>query len=139
MYTKTQNEFNYEPVRFQKPSLKKTAKTKITKEEAKKILKKNIEKRVKEYESNYFNSPALLEKRIEKVIANIERIDKKLQYLNLEANFENDIFISSVASTRRRILDAELFRLTNRLEFLNKNPDVLALLQDKEYLEKYYA
>ena len=139
MYAQTKSEFNYEPIRFQKPSLKKTAKPKITKTEAKQILKKNIEKRVQEYESNYFNSPALLEKRIEKVIANIDRIDKKLQYLNLETNFEKDIFISSVASTRRRILDAELFRLTNRLEFLNKNPDVLALLQDKEYLEKYYA
>jgi hypothetical protein len=139
MYTKTQNEFNYEPVRFQKTNLKKTAKTKITKEEAKKILKKNIEKRVKEYESNYFNSPSLLEKRIEKVLSNIDRIDKKLQYLNLETNFEKDIFISSVASTRKRILIAELFRLRSRLDFLNKNPDVLVLLQDKEYIEKYYA
>jgi hypothetical protein len=64
MYAQTKSEFNYEPVRFQKPSLKKTAKTKITKTEAKQILKKNIEKRVQEYESNYFNSPELLEKRI---------------------------------------------------------------------------
>ncbi len=139
MYAQTNSEFNYEPIRFQKPSLKKTAKPKITKTEAKQILKKNIEKRVQEYESNYFNSPELLEKRIEKVIAHIDRIDKKLQYLNLETNFEKDIFISSVASTRKRILNAELFRLTNRLDFLNKNPDVLALLQDKEYLKKYYA
>jgi len=139
MYTQTKPEFNYEPIRFQKPSLKKTAKTQITKVEAKKILKKNIEKRVKEYESNYFNSPDLLEKRIEKVIANIDRIDKKLQYLNLETNFENDIFISSAALTRKRILIAELFRLKSRLLFLNNNPDVLLLLQDKEYIQKYYA
>jgi len=125
MYKKNTTSFNYEPVRFSKPT-KKDNKQNLSKDEVKNILKQKIEKRVDDYESNYFNSPSLLKKRIEKVKGNLLRVNTKINFI-LNTNNPNDYFVDSTARIRKTMLEVELFRLESRLNFLNCNPDIVQL------------
>ena len=121
MYKKN-TAFNYEPIRFSKPS-KKENKSK----DPKKDMKTMIEERVENYENNYLNSPSLIEKRIHKVSMNLNRINTKINYLLL-SNDKNNYFIETTARARKSLLEVELFRLESRLDFLTKNPDLIPFL-----------
>jgi len=124
MYKKNTSAFNYEPVRFSKPSKKDNKQ--LSKDEVKNILKQKIEKRVNDYETNYFNSPSLLKKRIEKIKGNLLRVNTKINFI-LNSKNPNDYFVDSTARIRKTMLEVELFRLESRLNFLNDNPDIVQL------------
>ncbi len=111
--TSNDNFFSYEPIKLVKAQNKKSPEQ----------LKKIYETKIVQAEHNLFNSRDLLQRKIVKTSASIQHITDKIANIN-----DGNIFYETTLYGKLSTLKVQLFRLQNRFDFLNNNPDIIPYL-----------
>ena len=108
--------FSYDPIRLKRKQIK-CKKSVIT-------VKNDYENKISKAETDLFNSRDLLANKLDKINKSIDIISQKLSLL------DSNIITSYDMNLRGRLIDLKIkqLRLTERLNFLNTNPDIIPFL-----------
>ena len=108
--------FSYDPIRLTRKQTK-CKKSAI-------MVKNDYENKISKAETDLFNSRDLLANKLDKINKSIDIISQKLSLL------DSNIITSYDMNLRGRLIDLKIkqLRLTERLNFLNANPDIIPFL-----------